>query len=936
MPGRVSNGHNREVYDLLTIIWAAALIYLVATQSRLSRRISRLEERLEAAGSPATGTSDTITDTVHLDASDENGPKEESTRAAEISEEFATVPPTEKQDTTGDEGSLSSEPVPEQFEPSDTDIPFATRREHFTEAAGDQPARSVEETLTSTWLIWVGTIAVALSAVFLFRYAVDQGWLTPLARVIMGLLLGGFLLAAGEWAVRNPVEAVRRAMNPDYVPAALSGTGIFAIYVSVFAAHAIFGLLSPAQAFVTLGLTSYSAVALSLRQGPFVALVGLVAGYLVPQLVIAPEPQALPLFIYLFVLTAGCLLVMVWRKWWWFAYLTMAGAFTWPSLWLISSWTLADQGTLGAYCLGLALLFAVLSTGLEVKRSAKPLLRWIGDIIADTSGLGFVLSGLMLLWLAVAAGFNASAFLFIGLYGLAALGLSAWRASLERLVVASAFIAIAVALLWPDPARVTPITEIESVTRGGFSLFAVPPEYRTYLNALLYFTGLYAFGGFLGALRGRTPVVWAGVANLFPLIMITVAYWRVGNLETDVSWAGLAATMAVLATAAAAILARRRNEDPQGDMGLALFAAGATAALALAFTCLLREAWLTVALSVETLALAWIWSRLPMRELRLLAASVTVVVIIRLAANPMILDYEGEVLGLFGWVLYGYGIPAASTLLAARIFARSDRDQVVTLCEIAGVGFAFLMVALQLRLWTSGAIVAPHWHLFDQSVQTLWWLTSSALLLFEANRGKRKWTYLAGLGLLALSVATIYLVHVFVQSPLFSGEMVGRLPVLNLLGFAYALPAAMLFAMASLGSLRLDRDLRTLLKYSAGPLLLVYITLETRRAFWGTDIGLSLKTQPSNAEFYTYSAVWIAFALFLLAVGILRRSGPLRYASLAVLMITVLKVFLFDMSDLTGLFRVASFLGLGLTLIGIGRVYQRYVFGPRKPRGPAT
>ena len=68
------------------------------------------------------------------------------------------------------------------------------------------------------------------------------------------------------------------------------------------------------------------------------------------------------------------------------------------------------------------------------------------------------------------------------------------------------------------------------------------------------------------------------------------------------------------------------------------------------------------------------------------------------------------------------------------------------------------------------------------------------------------------------------------------------------------------------------------------------------------------------------------FALCLLAIGILRGSVPLRYASLAVLMVTVAKVFLLDMSDLTGLFRVASFLGLGLTLIGIGRVYQRFVF----------
>jgi uncharacterized membrane protein len=58
---------------------------------------------------------------------------------------------------------------------------------------------------------------------------------------------------------------------------------------------------------------------------------------------------------------------------------------------------------------------------------------------------------------------------------------------------------------------------------------------------------------------------------------------------------------------------------------------------------------------------------------------------------------------------------------------------------------------------------------------------------------------------------------------------------------------------------------------------------------------------------------------------VLARSA-LRYASLGVLVIAVLKVFLFDMAGLTGLYRVGSFLGLGLALIGIGFVYQRFVF----------
>ena len=599
--------------------------------------------------------------------------------------------------------------------------------------------RGVEETLTSKWLVWLGGVTVALGAVFLFRYAVEQGWLTPFARVLLGLGLGGLLLWAGEWTARHPVEGIRRAMRPDYVPPALTGSGLLAVCVSLYAAHAVFGLIGPAAAFVAIGLVSVAALALSLRQGPFVAVLGLLAGYLVPALVASPEPQAGPLFLYLFLLTAGCLLVMVWRNWWWFAFLTLAGALFWPLLWLVAAWTPADQFALSTYGLGLALLFAALSTRLPFKMPDTPLWRWLATVLSDTSGLGFALSGLLLLAVADAAGWGAAAFAFLGLYAVAALAFAAWRESLDGLVVLSAAIAVAAALLWPEPAAVTPLTEIETFPRSGYGPFAVPEEYRLYTRALMVFGALFGIGAYLGAARGRTAVVWAGMSALAPLLFFAIAYWRVGRLETDVSWAGVAAGLAALFTLAALAFGRRRAQR-EDDLALALYAAAATAALGLAFACLLREAWLTVALSVQTLALAWIWSRVGVRELRAIAACVTAVVIVRLVANPMILDYEGGVLGLFGWVVYGYGIPAAATLAAARIFVRSGRDMVTSLCEIAGTGFAFLLGALQLRLWTAGEIAAGGLPLFDQAVQSLWWITAAGLLLIEARRGRRGWT----------------------------------------------------------------------------------------------------------------------------------------------------------------------------------------------------
>ena len=85
----------------------------------------------------------------------------------------------------------------------------------------------------------------------------------------------------------------------------------------------------------------------------------------------------------------------------------------------------------------------------------------------------------------------------------------------------------------------------------------------------------------------------------------------------------------------------------------------------------------------------------------------------------------------------------------------------------------------------------------------------------------------------------------------------------------------------------------------------------------------------SDAQQYAYSATWLVFGVILLVVGLLLPSKPARIASGAVIMLTVLKVFLFDMAGLTGIWRALSFIGLGLVLMGIGYLYQRLLFPAR-------
>src|SRR5262249_5134755 len=98
----------------------------------------------------------------------------------------------------------------------------------------------LEEQLMRRWLIWLGALALALGAVFLVKYSIDQGYFGPTIRVISGAALGIVLLLLGEWVRRLPAGAASEA---NYIPAGLTAAGIVALFASVFAAYALYQLL---------------------------------------------------------------------------------------------------------------------------------------------------------------------------------------------------------------------------------------------------------------------------------------------------------------------------------------------------------------------------------------------------------------------------------------------------------------------------------------------------------------------------------------------------------------------------------------------------------------------------------------------------------------------------------------------------------------------
>jgi uncharacterized membrane protein len=100
----------------------------------------------------------------------------------------------------------------------------------------------------------------------------------------------------------------------------------------------------------------------------------------------------------------------------------------------------------------------------------------------------------------------------------------------------------------------------------------------------------------------------------------------------------------------------------------------------------------------------------------------------------------------------------------------------------------------------------------------------------------------------------------------------------------------------------------------------IFVNLQIKH-LWQGDIRLYQSMQ--SAELYTYSVVWLLIAMVAILGGARFNGSTIYKAGMGLLGLVIAKLFLVDMSDLDGLLRVASFMGLGLSLLGISYLHQR-------------
>jgi uncharacterized membrane protein len=153
----------------------------------------------------------------------------------------------------------------------------------------------------------VAGIALVVGAVLFLKISIDRGWLAPPIRVLIGVITAVVLLVVCE----------RKAARRYHVTAnALDAAAIAILFSTFFAAHALWGLIPTTPTFLLLALVTAVAVLLSIRrESMFIAVLGLLGGFLTPILLSTGENRPIPLFSYLLLLNVGLAWVAYQKRW---------------------------------------------------------------------------------------------------------------------------------------------------------------------------------------------------------------------------------------------------------------------------------------------------------------------------------------------------------------------------------------------------------------------------------------------------------------------------------------------------------------------------------------------------------------------------------------------------------------------------------------------
>lgn len=203
------------------------------------------------------------------------------------------------------------------------------------------------------WFNLIGIVLVLLGVVFLYRYSVDQGWITPPMRVAAGMAVGVAMISLGLF-----LHGRQRFFSQM-----LMGGGIAALYISGFAAFQLYELIPYPVAIAWMGSVTLAAYVLSVQQDEQVlSLVATIGGLLTPFLLHDAVGSRADIVIYTCGVLSGSSAVYLYKGWRPLLWISVAGG--WLTLMYIHVESLTGYAGLTAAdkrAMQFGVIFAVLA-----------------------------------------------------------------------------------------------------------------------------------------------------------------------------------------------------------------------------------------------------------------------------------------------------------------------------------------------------------------------------------------------------------------------------------------------------------------------------------------------------------------------------------------------------------------------------------------------
>lgn len=172
-------------------------------------------------------------------------------------------------------------------------------------APESKPQQSLESRIGSQWFNRIGILAVLIGMAWFLKLAVDNHWIGPLGRVLIGLVAGAGLIVWSEHF---------RARGFLVFSYSLKSVGSGVLYLSLWAAFSLFHLIPGGVAFAAMiAVTAFNGYLSWIQDSELLAVYAIAGGFGTPLLVSTGENHEVALFSYMLLLDLVVLALVVAR-----------------------------------------------------------------------------------------------------------------------------------------------------------------------------------------------------------------------------------------------------------------------------------------------------------------------------------------------------------------------------------------------------------------------------------------------------------------------------------------------------------------------------------------------------------------------------------------------------------------------------------------------